>query len=186
MDSDWAGDTNHRKSVTGIILHLAGGTILYKTKYQDTIPFSSTEAEFTAAVDASKAILYVRSILDEINIPQEAATNLFIDNNSALLMGNAQQPTRNTHHMELKKFVLVDWIEKDLILLQRIKSKNNYSDPCTKPLGRTLYYKHFDNVMGRIRPRYAPKENQIKRSIKHPLDEKIISNMGGGYHTKAY
>jgi len=96
-------------------------------------------------------------------------------------MGNAQQPTRNTRHMELKKFALVDWIENDLILLQRIKSENNYSDPCTKPLGRTLYYKHFDYVMGRIRPRYAPKGNQEKCSTKHPLDDKInvLSNMGG-------
>ena len=147
VDSAWAGDTNHRKSVTGIILQLAGGTILYKTKYQDTIAFSSTKAEFTAAVDAGKAILYVRSILDEIHFPQEAATNLFMDSNGALLMGNAQQPTHNTRHMELKKFALVDWIQNDLILLQQVQSENNYSDPCTKVLGRILYYKHFDYVM---------------------------------------
>ena len=55
---------------------------------------SSTETEFTAACDAGKAILYIRSILDDINIPQEEATTLFIDNNGALLTANAQQPTR--------------------------------------------------------------------------------------------
>jgi hypothetical protein len=69
-----------------------------------------TEAEFTAACDAGKAILYVHSILDEINIPQNNATTLFIDNNGALMMGNAQQPTRRTRHMDLKKFSLLDWI----------------------------------------------------------------------------
>ena len=182
VDSDWAGDTKHRKSVTGIILRLAGGTILYKTKYQDTIAFSSTEAEFTAAVDAGKAILYIRSILEEIQVPQEAATNLFIDNNGALLMGNAQQPTRNTRHMELKKFALIDWIQNDLILLQRIKSENNYSDPCTKALGRILYYKHFDYVMGRIRPAYASEGAQVKCAIHlNPLDDRlhVLTNIGG-------
>ena len=51
---------------------------------------TSTEAEFTAACDAGKAILYVRSILDEIGIPQDKATALYIDNNGALMMGNAQ------------------------------------------------------------------------------------------------
>ena len=45
VDSDWAGDTNHRKSVSGIALTIAGGCILYKTKYQDTIALSTTEAE---------------------------------------------------------------------------------------------------------------------------------------------
>ena len=36
------------------------------------------EAEFTAACDAGKAILYIRSILDEINVPQDKATTLYI------------------------------------------------------------------------------------------------------------
>ena len=69
---------------------------------------SSTEAEFTAACDAAKAILYIRSILDEINISQDEATTLYIDNNGALLMANAQQPTRQTHHMDIKHFALLD------------------------------------------------------------------------------
>jgi hypothetical protein len=64
VDSDWAGDTKHQKSVSGIILHITGGTILYKTKYQDTVALPTTEAEFNAACDAGKCILYVRSILD--------------------------------------------------------------------------------------------------------------------------
>ena len=63
VDSDYAGDTTHRKSVSGIVLRLAGGTIFYKTKYQDTIALSSTEAEFVAAAEAGKYILYVRTIL---------------------------------------------------------------------------------------------------------------------------
>lgn len=70
VESDWAGEMNHRKSVTGILLHLAGGTILYKTKYQDYAATSSTEAEFTAVCDAGKGILYAQFILDEIGISQ--------------------------------------------------------------------------------------------------------------------
>ena len=155
VDADWAGDTTHRKSVTGITLRLAGGTILYKSKYQQTIATSSTEAEFTAACDAGKAILYVRSILDEINLPQHAATTLFIDNNGALMMGNAQQPTRRTRHMDIKKFVLIDWIEHDLLLMKRITTNDNYSNTMTKQVGRVLHYRHFDYILGKIKPRYT-------------------------------
>lgn len=71
---------------------------------------SSTDAEFMTACNAGKAILYIWSILDKINITQEAATMLFIDNNGVVMMGNAQQPTWRTHHMDIKKFVLIDWI----------------------------------------------------------------------------
>jgi hypothetical protein len=45
---------------------------------------STTEAEFLAACDAGKSILYVRSILDKIGLPQQEATILFIDNNGVL------------------------------------------------------------------------------------------------------
>ena len=130
VDSDWGGDTTHRRSVTGIIIKFCGGTIYYKTKFQDTIAHSSTEAEFTAACDAGKAILYVRSILDEIGIPQNEATTLFIDNNGALLMGNAQQPTKRTRHMDIKHFSLLDWIE-------------------------LLHYRHTDYILGKSIPSYA-------------------------------
>ena len=59
VDSDYAGDVLYRQSVTGIVIRIAGGTILYKTKFQDTIAHSSTEAKFTAAAEAGKYILYI-------------------------------------------------------------------------------------------------------------------------------
>jgi hypothetical protein len=113
VDADWATDTKHRKSVTGIVLMHAGGVVGYKTKYQDTIALSSTEAEFTAACDAAKLILFFRSLMDDLNIPQNNTTILYEDNNGALLMANAQQPTRRTRHMEIKKSALLDWVERD-------------------------------------------------------------------------
>ena len=73
---------------------------------------------YTAACNRGKAILYIRSILDDINIPQEEATTLFIDNNGALLMANAQQPTRRTRHMDIKHFALTDWVERDLLIMK--------------------------------------------------------------------
>ena len=121
---------------------------MYKTKYQDTVALSSTEAEFAAACDAGRAVLYIRSILDEINIPQDAATTIYIDNNGALMMANAQQPTRRTRHMDMKKFVLQDWVERDLLLFKRISSTDNYSDSLTKPMTKDLHYRHNDYTMG--------------------------------------
>jgi hypothetical protein len=155
VDSDYAGDTKHRKSVTGIVIRIAGGTILYKTRFQDTVALSSTEAEFTAAAEAGKYILYVRSILNEIGIPQDEATILYEDNQGALLMANAQQPTKRTRHMDIKTFILQQWVEEDLIRLKRIATSDNYSDILTKATGRTLFYRHMNFIFGKIRPTYV-------------------------------
>ena len=58
-DSDWGGDTTHRKSVTSFVVKLAGGAVYYKSKFQTTIALSSCEAEFVAATETGKAILYI-------------------------------------------------------------------------------------------------------------------------------
>ena len=49
---------------------------------------SSTEAEFVATADAGRAVLYLRSILDELKIPLKNATPLLIDNQGAMKMAN--------------------------------------------------------------------------------------------------
>ena len=154
VDSDYAGDTSHRKSVSGMIFKMAGGTIFYKTKYQTTIAMSSTEAEFTAAAEAGKYILYVRSILEEIGIPQYNATVLYEDNQGALLMANAQQPTKRTRHMDIKTFKLQEWVEQDLIVLEHINTADNFADVLTKAQGKSLFYRHKDFIMGAIIPAY--------------------------------
>ena len=105
---------------------------MYKTRYQPTVALSSTESEFSAACDAAKSILYVRSIMEQIRIPQPDATVLYIDNNGAMLMANAQQPTRRTCHLDLKHFALLDWVEKDLVVLSRIDSTDNFTNGLTK------------------------------------------------------
>lgn len=152
VDSDWASDTAKRKSISGIIIMLAGGAIAYKAKVQDVIALSTTEAEFVAACDAAKMILFFRSILEDLGIPQEEATILYEDNNGALMMANAQQPTRRTRHLDIKHFSLLDWVEKDLIILKAISTHDNASDAMTKMLPRQLFYRHSDTFMGRRIP----------------------------------
>ena len=144
VDSDYANDSTHRKSVTGIAIKIAGGAIFYKTNFQSTVALSSTEAEFIAACEAAKVILYLRSILDDVNKRQDIATTLYEDNQGALLMANSGQPTKRTRHMDTKHFALQQWVDQDLLSLKRINTADNESDLMTKNLGRSLFYRHTE------------------------------------------
>ena len=106
VDSDHASDSSHRRSVSGYHIKLAGGAILYKTKYQSVVAQSSTEAEFIAAAEAGKNILYLRTIMEQIGIKQHHATILYEDNQGALLMAQAGQPTKCTKHVDIKHFAI--------------------------------------------------------------------------------
>jgi hypothetical protein len=110
---------------------------------------STTKAEFITACDAAKVILFFQSILDDLGIEQPEATTLFEENNGAVLMANAQQPTCQTRHMEIKQFSLLDWVEKDLIILQVISTHDNAADAMTKFLSQQLFYRHYGTYMER-------------------------------------
>jgi hypothetical protein len=172
-DSDWATCPKTRRSMTGITIKLAGGTISYKTRLQPTIALSSTEAEYMAACDAGKQILYVRSILWDLNVPQHAATIIYEDNDACTAMANAQKPTTRTRHMDIRYFALADWVERDLIFLERIDTSINEADHMTKILDRTLFYRHVDYIMGRVPPTYSPCYHKIVNQIPQLTTEDI-------------
>jgi hypothetical protein len=58
-NSNWATCVKTRCSFSGICIQLAGGTIVYKTKFQPTVALLSTEAEFMAACDVDCMSLFV-------------------------------------------------------------------------------------------------------------------------------
>jgi hypothetical protein len=155
-DSDSAKCPKTRRSFGGACLRLAGGTIVYKCKFQPTIAGSSTEAEFMAAYDTGKMILYVQSILWDLGIPQEAATVMHENNDACMAMRNAQKLTPRTRHMDIKYFQLCDWVERDLMHLERVDTKINMADMFTKSLPRLMFYRHANYLLGHIPPKYSP------------------------------
>jgi len=176
VDSDWAVNIKKRTSLTGAVVMLAGGVIGYKTKFQTVIAHSSTEAEFVAACKTAKMILFFRSLLEELGYAQEQATILYEDNTGALLMANAQQPTKRTRHMDIKHFALLDWVEQDLLQLQQISTHDNAADAMTKPLTRQLFYRNRDRYMGYRIPAYARSAQGLHSEV---LSCSTAQSMGG-------
>jgi hypothetical protein len=155
VDSDWATNTKKRTSMTGMVLMYASGDIGDKSKFQTIIAHSSVEAEFVAACNTAKMVLFFRSLLQDVGIEQHDATILFEDNAGALLMANAPQPTLHTRHMDIKHFALLDWVERDLLILEAVSTHENASVAMTKALMRQVFYRHFDTYMGRSIPNYC-------------------------------
>jgi hypothetical protein len=89
-------------------------------------------------------------------------------------MGNAQKPTTRTRHIHIKYFSLCEWVECNLMLLERIDTSINMSDHMTKGLQTTLFHCHADFILGHLPPMYSPVyDSIIGRYTNHTVD--IIS-----------
>ena len=59
-DSDYAGNKDDRKSITGIIVYCAGVPIAWKSKGQKAVLLSSTESEYFAISELCTEIIYAK------------------------------------------------------------------------------------------------------------------------------
>ena len=150
--------------------HLVGGAVVYKVNLLVTIAQSSTEAEYMQSTALGKIILYARSIMWDLGVPQLTATIAYEDNDACTSMANARRPTSRTRHVDIKWHVLCQWIEQDLIKLERIPTALNIADIFTKQLGPLLFKRHCDYVMGRVPPQYSSAYGKFYGEYKNWAD----------------
>ena len=154
-DSDLAGDTATRKSVSGVTIFFGGAAVVYKTILQRTIALSSTEAEFYAITETGKLVLYIRHVLCDLNIEQQQPTAIYEDNRGCLQMTQALKPTKRTRHVDSRYFAILDWVQTDQIIVKKIDTSDNASDVLTKATGRIIFYRHVDTILGKRTPLYV-------------------------------
>ncbi len=106
-------------------------------------------------------ILFVRSVMWDLGIPQGAATVLYEDNNACTAKGNAQKPTTCTRHMDIKYFSICEWVDQNLMHLEQIDTKVNMSDHLTKSFSRALFHRHANFLLGHVPPTYSPVHQSI-------------------------
>ena len=148
VDSAHATCKKTRRSVTGYGIAMAGGVIAFRSKLQATVATSSTEAEFVAAVQACKTVLYLRSVLKELDFDFEGPSVIYEDNMAAIAMINSKKPTERTRHIDVQHFAIQEWRDDNKIVMRHLPGAINPADSLTKPLGWVLHHRHVRRLMG--------------------------------------
>jgi hypothetical protein len=146
-DADYTGDITSAKLTSGYIFYIANGPITWKSKLQTIIAQSTTEAEYIAINIAAKEAVYIKALLKEIGYYKQNKLPLYTDNNGALLL--AKNPTfhERTKHIAVKYHYIRDLINKGIIDLIYIPTKEQKADGFTKALDK-VKFREFIKMLG--------------------------------------
>ena len=109
-------------------MSLNGGPISWKAARQGGVTLSSSEAEFVAASQAGKEILYLRALLKGLACPQTQPTQLWEDNASCILMSENPTNSERSRHVDVRVHFLRDMVRDGAVKLIKCAGTQNVAD----------------------------------------------------------
>jgi hypothetical protein len=97
VDSDMAGDKDSRRSTIGYVFTIGGTTVSWISKLKKVVALSTTEAEYVAATESSKEMIWLQRFMEELGKKQENS-RLYCDSESSIhLAKNSSFHSKNKH-----------------------------------------------------------------------------------------
>ncbi|XP_065624019.1 secreted RxLR effector protein 161-like [Quercus suber] len=123
-DSDYAGDSDDRKSTSGYVFMLGTRAVSWSSKKQPIITLSTTEAEFVAATACACQAIWLKKILEELQFKEDGPTLIYYDNNSAIKLSKNPVLHGRSKHIDVKYHFLRDLMNDGVIYLVYCRSED--------------------------------------------------------------
>ncbi|KAJ0412135.1 hypothetical protein ATCC90586_004055 [Pythium insidiosum] len=148
-DANWGSDKATRRSTSGVLVMLAGGPVVYKSKRQQTVALSSAEAEYMALALATQEVVWLRFLLAEMGLEQHAPTSIYMDNKAAISIATNHGYTARAKHIDLRAHFVRDHVENDNIKLEYVPSAGQVADYLTKavPTPRLMELRRLSGIV---------------------------------------
>jgi hypothetical protein len=103
-DSDYAGCHDTSRSTSGYLFKYGGAAIIWSSKRQQRVTLSTCEAEYYAANEAAKEVLWLNEFIEELGFQNLKPIKILCDSTSALALiknpvhhGRTKQIKRDQH-----------------------------------------------------------------------------------------
>lgn len=133
-DSDWAICYDSRRSVTGYCVYLGNSLITLKSKKQDVVSNSSTEADYRSMSQVTCEFLWLQQLLTSLCVRVTTPAKLFCNNKSAMYIATNHVFHEPTKHVEIDCHTVRDQMKNGFLRLMHVSSANQHADILTKPL----------------------------------------------------
>ena len=119
-------------------LNDTGCAVSWKSKRQQTVALSSTEAEYMGLAAATQEALFLKNLMIELD-PMYDCHNpiiIFEDNQSAISLAENQIHHARTKHIDCKYHFIREQVLCKCITVQYLETSKMIADSLTKPVGR--------------------------------------------------
>ena len=146
-DSDWAGDKDNRRSVSGFVLYLMGVPIMWRSRQLTGVSLSSSEAEYIALSEAAKEIQFMYQLMTTMGLKVATPITVYVDNVGAMFMAENVSTSQRTRHIDIRWAYVREFLENKFLKIVFVKSEENLSDGMTKNTSSDVYERHTPNYV---------------------------------------
>jgi len=147
-DSDYGGDADSRRSVSGYVIYLFGCAVAWKSHGQKSVSLSSTEAEYKAVSEVVTDIMFIKMLLEFLGFQVALPITVHVDNIGAIYLAHNARSTGRTKHIDIHHHYVREYIEDGVVMIKFVRSEDNNADIFTKNLADTPFDKHKVTIMG--------------------------------------
>lgn len=145
-DADSAFDPDERRSTSGICVFLGPTLSLWWSKKQTVVARrSTTEADYRSLAAAAAEILWLQTLLSELQVPS-TVSSIFYDNLSKEALSHNPVLHPCTKHMDLDLFFVHEKVLKKSLVVQHLPAQFQIADNLTKALSPT----HFVGLKSKL------------------------------------
>ncbi|CAL1357768.1 unnamed protein product [Linum trigynum] len=129
-DSDYAGDVDTRRSMTGYVFTLGSSVVSWKATLQSAVTLSTTEAEYNALTEAAKEGIWLKGLVGDLGLHHDQAV-VYCDSLSAICLAKDQVHHERTKHIDVRYHFLRT---EKRIKVKKVGTADNPADMFTKPV----------------------------------------------------
>ena len=127
---------------------LGGEAVIWRSIKQSCISDSTMEAEYVAACEAAKETVWLCQFLIDLEVVPSAnkQITIYCDNRGVVAYSKEPRSHKRGKHIERKYHLLREIVHRGDVMITKIASVENLTDPFTKALPHKSFDGHLENM----------------------------------------